>query len=125
MEVQGVAIRATLNLLQAQLSRKTEALTRLSRCKKILNVKLDDFKSQKYLCHKPALSAHTWLGRRADEFLRIQQEGIQTAYINMEQYQFRQILDDLAAKISELEQEIHGLEHRIGTLEGQMRCLKS
>ncbi|WP_085990844.1 YwqH-like family protein [Oceanobacillus senegalensis] len=98
--------------LLARLAEKREDLRRLNACEGQLGNLQGEFVQNRMLVEEPELTAQTWKGVLANEFLDIR-DKMAFEYDDISNSQISRTLELLRAKIGEVQREIEVLQARI------------
>ncbi|MFC0190211.1 DUF5082 family protein [Fictibacillus aquaticus] len=107
----------TLSSLYALLRKKQEHLIRLNNCQSELAECQSDFQRNQHLCTKPELSAMTWEGVLAKQFDNLRENGILSAYEEIQGSQFQTVFSAIDTKKSQLHEEIRSIQESISALQ--------
>jgi Domain of unknown function (DUF5082) len=102
-----------LSFLYARLREKQEQLQRLNNCQRDLSECQLAFQQEKHLCTKPELTSLTWEGVLARNFDNIRENGILSAYEEIEGSQFSRVFQAIASKVISLQAEIQSIQEAI------------
>ncbi|MFC7372593.1 DUF5082 family protein [Fictibacillus iocasae] len=102
-----------LSYLYARLREKQEQLQRMQDCQRDLSECQQAFQQEKHLCTKPELTSVTWEGVLAKSFDNIRENGILSAYEEIEGSQFDRVFQAIASKISSLHADIQSINEAI------------
>ncbi|MDL4842649.1 YwqH-like family protein [Aquibacillus rhizosphaerae] len=102
------------------LSEKREQLSRLHTCNSQLQVKRNEFNSNRSLIVNPELSSFTWEGSLARKFNDIRHDGMLHYYTDIKTNQLGEVFSSLDSKIQSIREEIRSINQTIAYLEQQL-----
>ncbi|MCP6680723.1 YwqH-like family protein [Bacillus nakamurai] len=114
---------SALHSARADFAIKQEQIHELKRAKHEITDLKHEFSDIIHMISQPHLSPHTWKGSHAKAFEEVRDDMVH-ASADIKKDQVNGVIERINEKISILEDDVHTLQHRIRSIESEIRKQK-